>query len=380
MWGQQVSTSSPDAAATGLSDSELQSLLAAARPTWTATASTSAAFGYNDNILLSNVAPVGRSFGRAGIDALLWHLPKAKTDYLAFVNATYTRYSSRLVDAQGDVVDHNTEAFAGLEWRFKQPDWFAFTIDGNGYLLDEVFDMTNFSGRRDVASLNVRGIKAGPTIRVSPWRWIWAEGSVVVDRQRYVGGFNDDEIHESVVRLGLQPIDRIELRGDISQSRRAFSHRHPYDPDLREFLPGLLSITERTREVRLRATIGASRHWSTTTRAGVETYTDNASGDLDFHERHAAQEVEWSAGAWLVRAEGSARHKTYDHQTVGAGSNPPPQIKDEFDAQLRVERKLTAAWTLFLEYTWERSRSNDEEIASYRTNEGLLGARWSWEK
>jgi len=358
----------------------MQALLVAARPTWTVSASASAAMGYNDNILLSSTAPVGKAFGRVGVDSLLWHVPQAKIDYSAFVNATYTRYSSRLVDAQGDVVDHNTEAFAGLEWRFKQPDWFSFTLDGNGYLLDEVFDLTNFSGRRDVANLDVRGVKVGPTVRWSPWRWIYAEANAVTDWQRYAGGFNDATVHGGAARLGLKATDRIDVRGEVAEEHRAFRHRHPFDPDLRDSLPGLLAITQRTKEVRLTATLGHARHWTTTTRAGTQTYTDNALGDLDFHERHAAEEVEWSAGAWLVHAEGSARRKTYDHQTVGGGSNPPPQIKDEYEAQLRIERKLNAAWTVFTEYTWERSRSNDEEIASYRTNEGLLGIRWSWEK
>jgi hypothetical protein len=47
--------------------------------------------------------------------------------------------------------------------------------------------------------------------------------------------------------------------------------------------------------------------------------------------------------------------------------------------EVRLERKLSARWTLVANYSWERSRSNDA-IASYTVNEGLLGARWSWDK
>jgi len=54
-------------------------------------------------------------------------------------------------------------------------------------------------------------------------------------------------------------------------------------------------------------------------------------------------------------------------------------VKEEFSAQLRVERKLGERWTIYTEYNWERNRCNDP-IASYNMNEGLLGVRWSWEK
>ena len=69
----------------------------------------------------------------------------------------------------------------------------------------------------------------------------------------------------------------------------------------------------------------------------------------------------------------------FDVQTVGLGIAPPARIKDEYNLEGRVERKLTDRWTIFAALTWERSRSNDR-VASYRVNEGLLGVRWSWEK
>ena len=363
-----------------MSDAELRALLAAAEPSWIFTGSATAATGYGDNILLSSTSPVGRSFARVAVDSLLWHVPHARVDYFGFFNGSLTRYASRVLDQNGNAINHKSEAFTGAEWRFKQPDWFVFTGDFQGYALDEVFDLTNFTGKRDVENLNVRGAKAGPTARWSPWRWVWVEGNAVVERQRYAGSFNDAVLHESIARLGVKPTERVELRGEIFERHRAFSARHPYNRDRGGFEAGLLAIAERGRDVRLSTSMGRSRHWSFTSSIGRSTYTDNGSGELDFHDRHARQEVEWSAGLWSVHAEGAGRHKVYDHQTVGPGSNPPPQIKDEYEAQLRVEKKVSAAWAIFLEYSWERSRSNDSEIASYRSNEGLLGARWSWEK
>jgi hypothetical protein len=58
---------------------------------------------------------------------------------------------------------------------------------------------------------------------------------------------------------------------------------------------------------------------------------------------------------------------------------PPARLKENSTVELRAERKLSARWTVYAEWNWERNRSN-YELASYRTNECLLGAQWSWEK
>jgi hypothetical protein len=76
---------------------------------------------------------------------------------------------------------------------------------------------------------------------------------------------------------------------------------------------------------------------------------------------------------------GSASRIDFAVQKVGLGLEPASRLKDEFTADLHVERQLTKQWSVFGAYLWERSRSN-ETIASYSVNEGLLGVRWSWDK
>jgi len=123
----------------------------------------------------------------------------------------------------------------------------------------------------------------------------------------------------------------------------------------------------------------AAARWKTTTQAGTLRYRDNGSGYFNYHQRKLEQTLEWTTDQWLVRLEGSARRLEFGVQTVGLGIYPPARIKEEFIAQLRVERKISSRWTAFAEYDWERSRCNDL-IAAYRVNQGLLGAKWSWEK
>lgn len=102
-------------------------------------------------------------------------------------------------------------------------------------------------------------------------------------------------------------------------------------------------------------------------------------GYLNFHQRKITHEVEWTTDAWLVALKGSARRVEFALQTVGVGITPTSQIRDDISADLQIERKLSAHWTVYAGYTWERNRSNDV-IASYYLNEGLLGIRWNWEK
>ncbi|HVU32766.1 MAG TPA: hypothetical protein VHE61_04985, partial [Opitutaceae bacterium] len=296
-----------------------------------------------------------------------------RIDYLGFFNAEGTEYLSRQAS-----VHHESEAYAGLEWRYLWPDVLNLNLDAQGYYLDQVFDVSDTDVTRLVAELQLTGIKVGPTLRVSLRPWLWLEGSVKGDRQKFRDGANDARVVESYVRLGWQPSDRFELSLAGWQRRRGYD-RHPRYKSNGAVDIGVLVVHERELEGRVVATWGHSGHWKTRTRAGGLEYIDNGAGFLNYRQHHAGQEFDWSAGDWLVHAEATAARKVYQLQTVGRGIAVTPEVKEEFDAQLRIERKVAHRWTIYAEYDWERSRSNDE-IASYRMNEGLLGARWSWEK
>ncbi len=356
---------------------ELQALLNAVQPTWTTSTGVHVGGGYRDNLLLSRTNPAHSGFTRAGVEALVWHVPRAKVDYFAFLNADYTRYFTKATDQFGGLVDHEAQAFAGIEWRYRNPGRVNLTLDGQGYFLDQVFDISDPSVTRDIQALKVKGVKVGPTVRLWLWRSLWAEGDIMFDRQKFDDGLNDASIREATGRLGWTPNDRIELSVGGTERRRDFDRRPRISAS--RILSGLLVVHEREAEGRLELTLGGARHWTTHTRAGVRHYIDNAVGYLNFHDRHAAQELEWSANAWLVHAEVELRRKQYESQFAEGGSNPPPVVKNEFVGVLRVERKLSPRWTIYAEFNDERSRSNDA-IASYRSKEGLLGARWSWEK
>lgn len=339
---------------------------------WTASVNLHTSAGYNDNLLLSYTNPEGSAFERSGVESLIWRVPRNRIDYLAFFNAEDTRYF------HGVSVHHESEAYAGLEWRYRWPEVLNFTFDAQGYYLDQVFDISDTEITRVVAELRLTGLKVGPTVRWSIWRGLWLEGVAKRDRQKFRDGANDAWVSEYSGRLGWEPSDRLELSVAATERRWDYG-RHPRYRSNGTPIDGLLVVHEREWEGRVVATLGAGRHWKTTTRAGGLDYLDNGSGFLNYVEHHAAQELEWGVGQWSLHVEGEVWRKKYGLQTVGIGSAASALVKTGYSANARLERKLSDRWTVYAEYNWDDTASNDL-VASYHMKEGLLGARWSWEK
>lgn len=359
-----------------VTNDEIAALLAA-QPKWTGSATLHAGVGYRDNLLLSSTNPEKSGFVRAGLESLLWHVPQERIDYFGFINAERTQYFS------GESVNHEAQAFVGAEWRYRAGDVFSATIDGQGYYLDQIFDTSDTSTTRVVTELQVTGGKLAPTLHWAFLPTLWLEGRFAGTRETYRDGLNNARLTEPRLQLGWAPNDRFELTATASEQHRHFDQRPRYTVS-GKVDEGILVVHERELEAQAKVVVGASRHWTSRTRGGGFTYKDNGSGYLNYGEHHVAQEFEWEAGDWLVHCEGEARRKDYDIQIENhpgrlPGKDVHREIKDEYAAELRIERKLSSHWTLYAEMTWERCRSNDE-FASYQVKEGLLGARWSWER
>ncbi len=351
---------------------DMTALLAAFSP-WSATASAHGGVGYTDNLLLSHASAEGSGFARGGMEAFLWHLPHGRVDYFALINAEGTRFFSHAS------VDHETEAYAQAEWRYRIDDRFKFSLALQGYYLDQIFDVSDTDVQRVVAQLKVAGATVGPKLRwaLVPWAWIETQG--VGKRETYRDGLNNNRVADGTVRLGWRPGARFEASVGGEERARDFDSRPKYSVSGRALSGTHLKITEREGEARLDVTWDAAAHWKTTTRASTLNYHDNGSGYFNYRAHKVDQSLDWTSDNWLVHLEGAARRLRFAVQTVGLGIDPPARVKEEFSAQLRVERKLGARWTLYGEVNWERNRCNDP-IASYQMNEGLLGVRWNWEK
>ena len=348
--------------------------LLAEQSAWSASTNLQTGFGYKDNILLSHAGEEGSSYALGGVEALLWRRPRGRVDYFAFINAEETRYFSSQA-----TINHEAQAFAQAEWRYRIGEVFKFALDGQGYYLDQIFDVSDTEVKRDVAELKVTGATFGPTVRWAFWPGWWVETRATGKREVYHDGLNNSAVGEGAVWLGWRPCPRFEVSVGGTGRQRDFDRRTQYDSGGRALDGTLLKIAEREGELRCDVTWDAAARWKTTTQAGTLHYRDNGPGYFNYHQRKLEQTLEWTTDKWLVRLEGSARRLEFEVQTVGVGIYPPARIKEEFIAQLRVERKISSRWTVFAEYDWERRRCNDL-IAAYRVRQELLGAKWSWEK
>ena len=202
--------------------------------------------------------------------------------------------------------------------------------------------------------------------RIAPW-----------DRRKpvAVGWFSGrseavQRMHERQVPVFASPLDAVTGLAFGLEHRRAQNELMQMPPDLSDLFtlnpePARALLQSYAREGRL------ALHERETARL-LQIYGVGL-------EQKVAQDVEWTGKQWRLQAGASAQRLDFGVQTVGLGIDPPPRLKDEYSADVRIERKLTKSWTIFATYTWERTRSNDL-FASYKVNEGLLGVHWSWEK
>ncbi len=340
---------------------------------WSSTATLQSAIGYKDNLLLSRYQPASSGFARAGAEIFLWRLPQGRADWVAFANAEGTRYFDRRA------VQQEAQAFLHGEWRYRIGEVFNFSFEGQGYYLDQVFDVSDTDVQRTVAQLKVTGAALGPKLHWAPVTWGWVEARGTAKRETYRDGQNNSRYYEGEFRLGWRPGARFEASLAAIERRRDFDHREQYSEGGHQQPGTILQTTEQEVEGKINVTLDQAAQWKTVTHAGTVRYADNGSGYFSYREAKLAQELEWTAGDWLVQGEASAKRLVYNVQTVGLGIAPAARLKESYAAELRVERKLNARWTVYAEYTWERNRSN-YVLAGYRMNECLLGLQWNWEK
>jgi hypothetical protein len=347
--------------------------LVAAPLRWISWGSVQTGFGFRDNVLLSNAGEERSGFVRSGLDATVWRAPQGRADFFAALKAEGTRYFS------ARTVNEESAAILLTEWRYLIADVFKFSLDARGYSFDQIYDASDTDLQQVVTEVKTLGASIGPKARWTLRPTWWIEAQADAKRLTYPDGANNRSVREGTLRLGWQPGTRFEASVAGTEGRRNYDLREQNSVSGRLLAGTLLRIAEREGEFRIDATWDAAGRWKTSTRASVLRFLDNGVGYLNYRQRKITHEVELTTDDWLVALRGSARRVEFGLQTVGTGPSPTPQIRDDISAELHIERKLSARWTAYAEYKWERNRSNDV-LASYYLNEGLLGIRWNWEK
>ncbi len=344
-----------------------------APPRWISWGSVQTGFGFRDNVLLSQASEERSGFVRSELDATVWRAPEGRADFFASLKAEGTRYFS------AHTVNHESAAIVLTEWRYRIGDVIEVSLDARGYSFDQIYDASDTDLQQVVTEVKTLGTNLGPKVRWTLRPSWWIETQADAKRLIYPDGANNRSVREGTLRLGWRPGARFEIKVAGTEGRRNYDVREQNSVSGRPLAGTKLRIAEREGELRIDATLDAAGRWKTSTRASALRFLDNGAGYLNYGQRKISHEVELTTGAWFVAVKGSARRVEFGLQTVGVGISPTPQIRDDISAELQIERKLSARWTVYAEYTWERNRSNDV-IASYYLNEGLLGIRWNWEK
>lgn len=344
-----------------------------ALPLWSSTTSFETSVGYKDNLLLSYANEERSAFVRGGVETVLLRIPTGALDYSFYAQADRTQFLS------GETLDHEAQAWVISDLGCRFGDAVRVSLPLTGYFMDRVIDNSDTELERIVAKLKETGGMVGPTLRWNVHPAWWIEAQAVGQRRTYQDQAFNSNVGEGTLRLAWLPRPGLEVRVTGTQRWRNYADRAQFSAAGRELAGTQLKISEREAELRFDAKWDEAGHWRTTTRVSGSYYRDNGSGYFSYRELKAAQDFEWRRDPWLVRLSGLARRIDFDVQTVGFGIRPPARLRDDYSAELRIERKLAARWTILANYNWERSRSNDR-FASYVMNEGLLGLRWSWEK
>lgn len=339
---------------------------------WELTGNLRTSAGFKENVLLSAVRSEDSAFARAEAEVFWWRPPTERFEALAFANAALTRFFDSAENPR------EWQAFAHAEARWFASPAFQATGVVEGYHLDQVFDLSASHAEQLTTQLAVTGALTSVALRWNLRPTTWLELKPTAQRDRYRDGSDDNTQQIGRLTLGRSWLEgRLELSLAGQLLRRNYDHRLRYTIGGRPVTGADLDFEQRDGEATLAIVWDKARRWSTTTAALFGTNEDNGSGYFDYRRRSLRHEIAWKNDAWRVRLTGRAARYDYDVQTQGIGMNPPHRIKEEFLAQARVERQLTARLTVYTDLLWERSRSNDP-LASYRVKTALAGVDFAY--
>lgn len=351
---------------------EIAAALAAPIPAWEFTGNLRTSAGHKDNVLLSAVRADASAFARAELEVFGWRPPTARFEVLAFANAAFTRFLDSAENPR------EWQAFAHTEARWFAAPPLVITGTAEGYHLDQVFDLSASHAERLTAQLAVSGVLVSTAARWQLRPTLWLELKPALQRDRYRDGSDDHTQRTGRAAVGRSfRGGRIELSLAAQELRRNYDRRPRYTVGGRPLAGADLDFVQRDAEFAAVVAWDDARRWTTTTTIAAGRNSDNGSGFFDYRRRSARQELAWTAAPWRVQLATRALRYDYDVQTQGIGLNPPHRLKEEFLGHLRLERAWGTRATVFADYLWERSRSNDVLI-SYRVRTAAAGVDWAF--
>lgn len=343
---------------------------------WDKSLNVRVAFGYKDNLLLSDQQREASPFLASALEVTLLRLPVDGREFHLFLSGEDIRYS------QGRRVDK--EQFAFGQMQFKQQfagDWTA-GITLRSVYQDAVFDAS--LTETNLFPLRVKGYSftATPSLQYDFLNHYWLETGFGLTRQVFgesenaEGGLDDYWEGGPKVTLGRNYGRRSSLGLSYGFNRRSYDTRAPLNPDFSVMAGATLEYERHEVELALRHNWGQARHWRSVTSLGWDLSRDNGSGFFDYTRHRFSQQLRYVADAWEAKAQARVNYYEYPNQTVSSADLSPRQRTD-LAFSLRGERKLGPKIKVYVEYEYGRALSN-QTVSQYQANKVTGGIDWEF--
>ena len=336
---------------------------------WDRTTNLRGAFGYKDNILLSNSNPEQSAFWQTGLDFSLLRIADSGSTISLFFSGEDRRYFS----AESINKEQLFLTQAKFSWEIGQ-NWEA-GLPVNYSYIDEVFDASATEQILEPQPVISHRFSVSPYVSYKlPWEST-LELKFYGDRQL----LNDplDDYWEYGPQLTWR-----KTYGYRSEVSLSYTYRlRPYDTkgfvtfDFEEIPGTSLIFRQHEFEFVLNHSWDEPRRWRTRTRLAYTRNEENGTGYYDYNRYRFAQRAGYYGATWQVVVEGKVLNYDYLRQPVADSGD----IRNwwEYILGLRVEKNLLPKLKLFLETEHEWVDSNNP-IEEYHVNTVMSGIDWEF--
>ena len=345
----------------------LKELNALESSTWSTVSSLGLLAGYESNPLLSSFSSHGAGLARAELEHFSlvpqWH----GLEFIGMLNGSVTRYIGPPKGLSGE-----QSWFLHGEARAKPFKSTRISVSATTYLADEVLDLSINEATHQVAPLRVWGEKCDLKLRQELPAQFWLEAGPELHHSSFLHYAGDYTEGGANLRLGWDSKSGLSVSLAGLKHRRGYTERTESTAAGRALKDTLLHLTDQSAEALISWKKEWHGTWQLSAKARAGEIKDGASGFYDYRQQHGDIELSYEKDPWKIAVELGGDHYLYSVQTVGMGLVPPQRTRDDRNASLKVERKLTEHSTLSLSFNTERSRSN-EENSDYANSSFVLG-------
>lgn len=330
---------------------------------WDGTARGTVGAGYRDNVLRTSVASESSGFLLTTADASFMRLSETGSQILLLLWGEDIRYFDSASVSKEQIFSFTAQGAVPLG-----------AGDELGAMMQYIYQNQIVDASETEANLQRLLVEGHGLTFLPHWKhtlrpgWVWqVEGTV--DRQLYAADLDDFWEGGGRLSLAYEHSRRSEWAISFQSKHRIYDSREQFDSSG-------LAIPD-TSLVYWRPELGAqwryywdeSRHWRTTTKAGLLLNRDNGSGYFNYDRVQFSEQLRWSRGAWEVT--GLARFGWYFYREQRIGN----EYRDRSYVllELKAERRLGKHWLLHAAAEWEWNYSNDplDEYRDWMINGGI---------